>query len=204
MMGLLIYKYEPLQQEVSVKSVILRWPFRPVGLLSDLPLSFCPSVCILFTFSFSAPKQLPQPTKLGTKHFWMKGIQVCSDEGSCPFPRADNYGIAKIHWYNLKILFSRTSGPISTKLGTKHPWVKGIYVGANEGPCPFPRADYYKIAKMQWRILKIFFSLTTGRMSTKLGKKHPWANGTQVCSNEGSCTFQGEIITKYWKYIDEI
>ena len=33
MMGLLIYKYEPLRQEVSVKSVILRWPLGPVGLL---------------------------------------------------------------------------------------------------------------------------------------------------------------------------
>ena len=33
MMGLLIYKYEPLWQEVSVKSLILRWPLRPVGLL---------------------------------------------------------------------------------------------------------------------------------------------------------------------------
>ena len=33
MMGLLIYKYEPFWQEVSVKSLILRWPLRPVGLL---------------------------------------------------------------------------------------------------------------------------------------------------------------------------
>ena len=33
MIGLLIYKYEPFWQEVSVKSRILRWPFRPVGLL---------------------------------------------------------------------------------------------------------------------------------------------------------------------------
>ena len=33
MMGLLIYKYEPLWQEVSVKSLILRWPLRPLGLL---------------------------------------------------------------------------------------------------------------------------------------------------------------------------
>ena len=32
-MGLLIYKYEPFWQEVSVKSLILRWPLRPVGLL---------------------------------------------------------------------------------------------------------------------------------------------------------------------------
>ena len=33
LMGLLIYKYEPLWQEVSVNSLILRWPLRPVGLL---------------------------------------------------------------------------------------------------------------------------------------------------------------------------
>ena len=33
MMGLLIYKYEPFWQEVSVKYLILRWPLRPVGLL---------------------------------------------------------------------------------------------------------------------------------------------------------------------------
>ena len=33
MMGLLIYKYEPFWQEVSGKSLILRWPLRPVGLL---------------------------------------------------------------------------------------------------------------------------------------------------------------------------
>ena len=32
-MGLLIYKYAPLWQEVSVKSLILRWLLRPVGLL---------------------------------------------------------------------------------------------------------------------------------------------------------------------------
>ena len=34
MMRLLIYKYEPFWQEVSVKSLILRWPLRPMGLLS--------------------------------------------------------------------------------------------------------------------------------------------------------------------------
>ena len=28
----------------------------------------------------------------------------------------------------------RLSGPISTKLGTKHPWVKGIQVCSNEEP----------------------------------------------------------------------
>ena len=41
-----------------------------------------------------------------------------------PLPREDNYKIAKIHWWNLKIFFSRTIRSISTKPYIKHPWVK--------------------------------------------------------------------------------
>ena len=44
--------------------------------------------------------------------------------------------------------FSPTTGSISTKLGTKHPWVKGIQVCSNEGPCPFLMGDNYEIAKL--------------------------------------------------------
>ena len=51
--------------------------------------------------------------------------KLCSNEGPCPSPRGDNYEIVKIHWRNLKIFLSRTTGPISTQLGTKHPCVKG-------------------------------------------------------------------------------
>ena len=29
-------------------------------------------------------------TKLGTKHPWVMGIHVSSNEGSCPFPRGDD------------------------------------------------------------------------------------------------------------------
>ena len=43
------------------------------------------------------------------------------------FPRGDYYEIAKIHGRNLKIFFSRTTGPILTTFGTKHPWVKRNY-----------------------------------------------------------------------------
>ena len=53
---------------------------------------------------------------------------------------------------NLKLFFSRTTELISTKLGTKHPWMKGIQVCSNEGLCPFPRGDNYKIAKIYCRI----------------------------------------------------
>jgi hypothetical protein len=37
--------------------------------------------------------------------------------------------------------FSRTTGPILTRLGTNHPWVKGIQVCSNEGDSPSPRWD---------------------------------------------------------------
>ena len=95
-------------------------------------------------------------SKLGTKHPWVMGIQVCSNEGPCPFPIGDNYEIEKIHWQKFKIFFSRTIVPISTKHGTKHPWVKGIQVWLNEGPHFFSRGDNYDIAKIHWRNFKIF------------------------------------------------
>ena len=34
---------------------------------------------------------------IGTKHSWVKEIQICSNEGPRPLPREDNYEIAKIH-----------------------------------------------------------------------------------------------------------
>ena len=49
--------------------------------------------------------------------------------------------------FHIFIFFSRTSGQISTKLGTKHPYVKGIQVCSNEEPRPLPRGDNYEIAK---------------------------------------------------------
>jgi hypothetical protein len=47
-----------------------------------------------------------------------------------------------------KIFFSRTSGPISIKLGTTHPG-------------HLQRGDNHKNAKMDWGHLKIFFPRTT-------------------------------------------
>ena len=44
-------------------------------------------------------------------------------------------------------MFTRTAGPISTKLGTNHPWVKSIQICSNEGPRPIQRGDNYEIGK---------------------------------------------------------
>ena len=131
----------------------------------------------------------PISTKLGTMHPWVKGNQVCSNEGSLPFLRGDNNEIAKTHWRTLKILFSRTIWLILTKLGTKHSWVKEIQDYWNEGPRPFPRGDNSEIAKIHWRTLKILFSIITGPIFTKLGTFHSLLKGIQVCSNEGPRPF---------------
>ena len=39
-------------------------------------------------------------TKVSTMHPWVKGIQICSNEGPRPFPSGNNYQIVKIHWRN--------------------------------------------------------------------------------------------------------
>ena len=52
----------------------------------------------LFTFSSSSPEPLGQfqPNLAQSMN------QVCSNEGPRPFPRGDNYELAKIHSKNLK------------------------------------------------------------------------------------------------------
>jgi hypothetical protein len=60
-----------------------------------------------------------------------------------------------------KIFFSRTSSPISIKLGINHTWVKGILNCSNKGPGPLQRGDNIKTAKMGWGHLKTLFSRTT-------------------------------------------
>ena len=56
------------------------------------------------------------------------------------------------------IVFSITTRPISTRLATQHPLVKGIQVCSNERSHPIPRGDNNQIIKLHWQHLKIFFS----------------------------------------------
>jgi hypothetical protein len=70
----------------------------------------------------------------------VKGIQVCSNKGPGPLQKGDNHRFVKMGWGHLKI-FSRTIGPILTRLGTNYPWVKGIKIYSNEGDSPSVRGD---------------------------------------------------------------
>ena len=74
-------------------------------------------------------------------------IQVCSNEGPQPFLRGDNSKNIKIISKTLKIFFFRTTGSISTKLGTKYAWVVMIQVCSNEGPQPSPSGYNIEIVK---------------------------------------------------------
>ena len=75
-------------------------------------------------------------TCIGTKHSWIKGIEVCSNKELHSFSKGDNYEIAK----NTLAKFNN--------LLHKHSSVKGNQIYLNEGPSPFPRGDIYEIAKM--------------------------------------------------------
>jgi hypothetical protein len=85
--------------------------------------------------------------KLGKNYPWVKGSQVYSNKGLDPPQRGDNHKNVKMEWGHLKI-FSITTEPILTKLGTIHPWVKGIQACSNEGDCPSPRKDNSKRVKI--------------------------------------------------------
>ena len=58
-------------------------------------------------------------------HPRVKGIKVCLNEGPNPFSRGDYYKKTENTLTKLKeIFFSRTTEPILTNFGTKHPWVR--------------------------------------------------------------------------------
>jgi hypothetical protein len=51
----------------------------------------------------------------------MKENQVRSNKGPDPLQMGDNHKNVKMGWGHLKVFFSRSTGPILTRLGTNHP-----------------------------------------------------------------------------------
>ena len=62
---------------------------------------------------------MPISTKLSTKHPWVNGSQVCSNEGLCPFPRGDDNEIANIH------VHMKFKNPVLKIQWAKHPCKHG-------------------------------------------------------------------------------
>ena len=86
---------------------------------------------------------------------------------------------------SFKIFSSRSTGPILTRLGTNHPWVKGIQLCSKEEDSPSPRGDNSRRVKIHLKIFKIFFSRTSRPNLIKLGTYYPCVKGIQICSNKG-------------------
>ena len=82
----------------------------------------CHRCCCHKVFS-SSP--LPCGQFQPNKSIFNEGYASFLNEGPLLFRRWDNYEIEKIHRQNSKIIICRTSGQISTKLSTNHPWLKG-------------------------------------------------------------------------------
>jgi hypothetical protein len=138
----------------------LSWKLKWTFLIARFPSSVCLSVRLsvnFYIFDFFSRTTGPVLTRLGTNYPWEEGILNCSNEGDCPFPRGYNRKRVKIHWKFVKI-FSKTIWPISIKLGTNHPLVKGILNCSNKGPGPLQRGYNHK---MGWGHLKTFSSRTT-------------------------------------------
>ena len=88
--------------EVRFSSLIFLSSPEPKAQVSfsdqNLSVDCCCGHRKLFTFSSSSQEPLGQfQPNLAQIILWVKGIQLCSNEGSCPFPRGNNYKIAKIH-----------------------------------------------------------------------------------------------------------
>jgi hypothetical protein len=78
-----------------------------------------------------------------------------------------------MRWCYLKIFFSRTTGPILTRLSTNYPSRERISVSLKKGDSPSPRGDNSKRVKIHREFLKIFFSRRTRPKSIKLGTNYP-------------------------------
>jgi hypothetical protein len=73
-----------------------------------------------------------------------------------PVENGTYYGMVMSVWFSVRPsvrlsvnfyifdFFSRTTGPILTKVGTNHPWGEGILNCSNEGDCSSPRGDNHK------------------------------------------------------------
>ena len=116
------------------------------------------SICLSVTFlHFHFQNHWASFNQTGTKHLWEKEIQVWWNEGPRSFTRGDNIELENTHWRHLRI-FSRATGPVSTKLNAKHTWTRENQVWWNEEPDSFPRGDNRDIVNTCWRRLTIYFS----------------------------------------------
>ena len=66
------------------------------ALLEEETIALSNNIKSILKFFFRTA--VPNSTKLDTKHSWVMGIQVSSNEGPCPSPKGDNSEIVKLYF----------------------------------------------------------------------------------------------------------
>jgi hypothetical protein len=95
-----------------------------------------------------------------------EGNSSVSNKGPGPLQRGDHHKNVKMGWGHLKIFFSRTTGPILTRLGTNHPWRVRILVSLKEGDSSSLRGDNSERVKIH----KIFKNLLLQNQLAKINQ----------------------------------
>ena len=150
--------------------------FFPLSVIVVVILVVVVVVVTFHIFIFFSRTTRPISTKLGTTYYWVKGIEVCSNEGPALFLEEI---ITKYRIYIKTLRKSSYPEPLcqfQTKLDTKH---SSLFKWRAPS---FSQGDKYEIAKIRWRNKKkILFSGTTGPNWRTLSTTHPWMKGFQVC-----------------------
>ena len=165
----------------------VRYPRRMDGMASLFYVEVKLDICYFFTIGGAYKMKLVVYhfkltwAERSSELFWSPVVCRLSVR---PSVRLSVCPSVRLYTFRIFDFFSRTTGPILTKIGTNHPWVMGgLKFVQIKGPRPFLRGDNNGIAKIH------FFLRTTGPISTKLGTKHPWVIRIQICMNEGPSLF---------------
>ena len=132
--------------------------------------------------SFSLPELKPQ-VSFSDRLVFMVCLSVCPP-------------VICLKTFHIFIFFSRITRPISTKLGTKHPWVKGIQVCTNKGPHLFPRGDNYEISKIHCRLLKSYSPEPLGQFQPNFAQSILGWMEFKFIQMKCPALFKSEIITE--------
>ena len=98
-------------------------------------------------------------------------------------------------------MFSLSSSrPISTKLDTKVPLIKGNQICSKERPCLLPRRDNNEIMKIHWHVWNLFSPEPQGHFQPYLTKSILGCWGFKFVQMKGHDPFQGEI-NLHWLHL---
>ena len=93
------------------------------------------NTCTLAKLTIFSRTTGPFSMKLGTEHPGVNGVSSLFNQRILPYFQGDIIKNSENTCTLMKFKnLLQTIGPILTKLGTMHPWLKGIQVCSNDGP----------------------------------------------------------------------